>query len=142
MASEAVRQAFRDALATLPSLPYYETLNAWPDFLESPGAAETAPPLWMTLSFPQGDAERQSIGAEPACWRERGVANVHVIGLAGQGDGDVMAAVEQVRAALWAAQLTPEIRVDAVNPPYHREPDDGNWFEAIVPVFYRYDFFR
>lgn len=142
MASAPVRDAFRAALAALASLPYVETLNAWPTFLEGPGAAPDAPPLWTTLSFPQGNTERRSIGAEPACWREDGVANIHVIGLAGKGDADVMAACEQVRDALWARQLTPEIRVDGIDPPFHREPDDGNWFEAIVPVVYRYDFFR
>lgn len=142
MASEAVRQAFREKVAALPGLPYYETLNAWPDFLEDPGAKPDAPQLWSTLSFPQSDTTRRSIGAAPACWREDGIVNVHVLGIAGAGDAAVIAAVEQVRAALWSAQLTPDIRVNEVNPPHHRTPDDGNWFEAIVPVFFQHDFFR
>lgn len=144
MADSTVRQAFRDKLAELePALPYYETLNSWPPFLLDPGADEAnAPAMWTTLSFPQSAVERRSIGAPPTCWRERGLVYVHVLGIAGQGDADVMAAVEQVRAAFWAAQLTPEIRVDAVDPAAHREPDSGNWFEAIVPVSYFHDFFR
>lgn len=141
MASSAVRDAFRQVLTAMPALPYFDTLNSWPAFLLDPGAdAEAAPPLWSTLSFPQSGVERRSIGAAPACWREAGIVNVHVLGAAGEGDAAVMAAVEQVRAALWAVQLTPEIRVDGVDPAYHREPDAGNWFEAIVPVAYRRDY--
>ena len=144
MASETVRAAFRGKLATLaPGLPYYETLNSWPPFLMDPGAdGASAPELWATLSFPQSAVERRSIGAQPTCWRERGLVNVHVLGKAGEGDGPVMGAVEQVRAAFWGAQLTPEVRVDGVDPAYHREPDTGNWFEAIVPVAYQHDFFQ
>lgn len=143
MASAPVRDAFRAAVAAIPALPYFDTLNSWPPFLLDPGAdAVNAPPLWSTLSFPQAGIERRSIGAEPACWRERGIVNVHVLGAAGEGDGAVMDAVEQVRAALWAVQLSPEIRVDGVDPAYHREPDQGNWFEAIVPVAYQRDFFQ
>lgn len=144
MASDAVREAFRAALAdAVPALPpYYETLNSWPPFLQDSGADPNAPGLWLTLSFPISSTERRSIGAEPTCWRESGIANVHVLGKAGEGDAAVMDAAEQVRSALWARQLTPEIRVDGVDPAYHREPDDGNWFEAIVPVAFQNNFFR
>jgi hypothetical protein len=144
LADSAVRQAFRDRLATLePGLPYYETLNSYPPFLLDPGADEAnAPAIWSTLSFPQSSVERRSIGAAPTCWRETGIVYVHVLGIAGQGDTDVMAAVEQVRAAFWDAQLTPEIRVASVDPAAHNQPDSGNWFEALVPVSYFHDFYQ
>jgi hypothetical protein len=144
VADSSVRQAFRDKLGELePALPYYDTLNSWPPFLLDPGADEAnAPATWTTLSFPQSTVERRSIGAAPSCWRERGVVNVHVLGVAGQGDTDVMAAVETVRDAFWTAQLTPEIYCVNVDPAMHREPDSGNWFEAIVPVSYFHDFYR
>lgn len=114
-----------------------ETLNDVPDFVPDE-SLESAPPLWLTIDFASSNERRISIGS-PACRRETGEVQIWVLGASGIGDRPVVDMADNVRSKMRDKVLAPSIRTTDADPPFHF-PDDGDWFAAIVPVAYVYDF--
>lgn len=142
MSSRAVRQWFRAFLpATVPTVPYVETVNNAPN-------PKSLPDLWATLEFPNASEQRLTIGTT-ALFREYGMVNVIVLGLSGRGDDGVMEAAEAYRAALQnvSEQVAVGIqfgtlRIDAAEPPNTDATESGNWFLASVSCSYTFDVVR
>lgn len=142
MSSRAVRQWFRTFLpATVPAIPYVETVNSAP-------SPKNLPDLWATLEFANASEQRLTIGTT-AIFREYGMVNVIVLGLSGRGDDAIMEAAEAYRTALQniseqvavGAQFG-TLRVDAAEPPSTDATESGNWFLASVSCSYTFDVVR
>lgn len=142
MSSRVVRSWFRAFLpATVPAIPYVETVNSAPN-------PKNLPDVWSTVEFSNASEQRLTIGTT-AIFREYGMVNVIVLGLSGRGDDDVMEAAETYRAAL--QNITEQIavdaafgtlRIDAAEPPNTDATESGNWFLASVSCAYTFDVVR
>ncbi len=142
MSSRAVRQWFRAFLpATVPTIPYVETVNTAPN-------PKNLPDVWSTLEFPNASEQRLTIGVQ-ALFREYGMVNVIVLGLSGRGDDAAIEAAEEIRAALQGIAVQVPVgaqfgtlRIDAAEPPNTDATESGNWFLASVSCSYTFDVVR
>lgn len=141
MTSLVVRDAFRAALEAAFPGELYETLNAVPAFFPPDPTQPVPGSPWLTIAFPPAATRRVSLGA-PACFRESGQVEISACGASGEGDGPTLTKAEAVRDALWSRQLTPDIRVTDIDPPFSITADDGRYFQAIITAAYVYDAHR
>lgn len=142
MSSRAIRAWFRTFLpATVPGIPYIETVNIAPN-------PKNLPDVWATLEFSNASEQRLTLGTT-AIFREYGMVNVVVLGLSGRGDDGVIEAAEAYRAALQNVSEQVAVgsefgtlRIDAAEPPNTDATESGNWFLASVSCSYTFDVVR
>ena len=133
MADPAVVALVKARLADVPAmppLPILETLNVRPTAL---------PDAFLTIEHDHSETTRITLGI-PTQFREDGALNILVHVRAGIGDTDAFTIAELVRS-IFHNYMVGHFRVLQAKSAVITQPDDGNFFEAKVPLDYQYDFF-
>lgn len=130
MSDPAVVAIIRARLETL-STPFVQTLNARPTSL---------PNVYTSIDRDYCEVSRVTLGS-PAMFREIGSISpvAHVRSGTGYDSLDTLAI--EIRDLFHNYDLL-HFRVTTVGSPITFEPDEGNFLQMRIPVFYQFDFFK